>query len=454
MAWWPYRWKRVALAGLAMIAAPCPAIAQDAAAPPARLPPMNAQHRDENGKAIETATGPVKLTLTYTGDLAGDVRGGARTGATYMARIGLIGDADLHTLIGWRGATAHISVHEIVGEGLSQHRTGNLLTVSGIEAEPALRLFNLWIEQKIGRASLRVGQFTAGQEFAISPTANLFVNATFGWPASFATDLPSGGPAYPLAAPGARLAITPDARTVIRLAVFAGDPAGRGGGDPQRRDLHGLNGLRLAGRPFLIGEVQHATPGADPALIVRAGGWLHLNDVADLTRDADGGSLAAPGSSGQPLQHRGNIGLYGIADLRLWRSAAAPGRSVRGFLRGSFSPSDRNAIDLYVDGGVAMTAPLRSRPDDMVGIGLAVARMSPRLRDLTRAQIAAGAAAGPLPDAEGVVELSYLAQLRPGISVQPNVQYVVHPGGGAAAADGIGRVPDALVIGVRTAARF
>jgi len=458
----PNQQRRGALVALAAVVLPYPAIAQEMPATPAPLPPMNAQHRDENGKALNSAKDAVKLTLTYTGDLAGDVRGGVRTGATYMARIGVIGDADLDSLIGWRGATAHISVHEIFGQGLSQHRVGNLLTVSGIEAEPAFRLFNLWVEQKIGgKASLRVGQFTAGQEFAISNTANLFINSTFGWPASFATDLPSGGPAYPLAAPGVRLAITPDTRTTVRLAIFAGDPAGPGSGDPQRRDLHGLNGLHFAGRPFLIGEVERSSAGDDPALTVRAGGWLHLNDFADLARDAQGLSLAAPGSRGQPLQHRGNVGLYGIADMRLWRSASVAGRGVRGFVRGSFSPSDRNSIDLYVDGGLAMTAPLRSRPNDTIGIGVALALLSPRLRDLARAQNAArdGAALPqppdiPLPDAEGVVELSYQAQLRANISVQPNVQYIVHPGGGAAAANGIGRVPDAVVIGVRTAARF
>ena len=456
MGWqWPARQRRAALAALATVVMPSPAIAQDMPTSPAPLPPMNAQHLYENGKAMDAATSAVKLTLTYTGDLARDVRGGVRTGATYMARIGVIGDADLDSLIGWRGAMAHISVHEIFGQGLSQHRVGNLLTVSGIEAEPAFRLFNLWVEQKIGgKASLRVGQFTAGQEFAISNTANLFVNSTFGWPASFATDLPSGGPAYPLAAPGVRLAITPDARTTVRLAIFAGDPAGPGGGDPQRRDLHGLNGLRFSGRPFIIGEVERSSAGDDPSLTVRAGGWLHLNDFADLARDASGRPLGTPGSSGQMLQHRGNAGLYGVADMRLWRSAAVDGRNVHGFVRGSFSPSDRNMIDLYADGGVAMTAPLRRRPKDVVGIGVAVARISPRLRDLARSQVAPGGAlSSPLPDYEGVVELSYQAQLGT-ISVQPNVQYVVHPGGGAAAADGVGRVPDALVIGVRTAARF
>lgn len=81
---------------------------------------------------------------------------------------------------------ANMSLHLINGTGLST-RVGTLLPVSGIEAEPAARLFNLWVEQRFGDGTtLRAGQFTAAQEFAVSPTAAFFVNSTFGWPASFA----------------------------------------------------------------------------------------------------------------------------------------------------------------------------------------------------------------------------------------------------------------------------
>jgi porin len=428
-----------------------PARAQDPLSPATPGP----QHRQENGPAPSDHAGPLSLTLTYGSDLEAVISGGRRTGADYLGRLGIIADADLDRLLGWRGTTAHISVQQIHGRGLSQHRIGNLLTVSGLEAEPALRLFNLWVQQAIGtRATLRIGQFTAGQEFAISDTAGSFVNSTFGWPGSFATDLPSGGPAYPLAAPGIRLAIAPDARTGLRLAVFAGDPAGPGGGDPQRRDLHGFNGLRLAGRPFVIGEVQRSSGGVHPDVVVRAGGWLHFDRFADLRFDAAGRSLVLAGPGAQALQHRGNAGLYGIVDVGLWRSRADPARAARGFLRASFSPPDRNPIDLYADGGVAMTGPLRSRSADVLGLGFAIARISPALRSLARDYRRPGGAAGVRPDYEAVAELSYQLQLGGAISVQPNVQYVIHPGA-RLPSSGIGvATPDALLVGLRTSARF
>lgn len=426
--------------------------AQNASAPAA----PSAQHRDENGPAPADHPDPISLTLTYGADVNAVVSGGRRTGADYLGRIGIIADADLESLLGWRGATAHFSVHQIHGRGLSQHRIGNLLTVSGLEAEPALRLFNLWVQQTIGTgANVRIGQFTAGQEFAISDTATLFVNSTFGWPGSFATDLPSGGPAYPLAAPGIRLAIAADARTSLRVALFAGDPAGPGVGDPQRRDRHGFNGLRFSGKPFLIGEVQRSSGGDRPTFTIRAGGWLHFDRFADLRLDAAGRSLASAGPGAQALQHRGNAGLYGIVDLALWRARSDPQRGIRGFLRASFSPPDRNMIDLYADGGVTMTGPMRSRPADIVGIGFAIARISPALRALARDSARLTGLPGVRPDFEAVAEASYQLQLGNGIYLQPNVQYAIHPGGRQPPPLAIGgATPDAVIFGLRTSARF
>lgn len=404
------------------------------------------QHGHENGP--EAGAGPLRLTLTYGSDLNALIGGGRRSGADYLGRIGVIADADLDRLLGWHGASAHVSIQQISGRGLSQHRIGNVLAVSGLEAEPALRLFNLWVQQSIGpRVDVRVGQFTAGQEFAISDTASLFVNSTFGWPGSFAADQPSGGPAYPLAAPGIRIAFAPDAGTGLRLALFAGDPAGPGMGDPQRRDRHGLNGLRLAGKPFLIGEAQRSFGGPHAPVTMRIGFWLHFDRFADPRFDVAGRSLASPGA-GAALQHRGNAGVYGIVDTTLWRGA-------RGFLRASFSPADRNVIDLYADGGVAMRGPVPGRSADTVGIGLAVARISPSLRGLARDLGALTGATGARPDFEAVAELSYQVQLGSHLTLQPNVQIVVHPGGRQPTPLGLGvATPDALVVGMRTSARF
>ena len=78
------------------------------------------------------------------------------------------------------------------------------------------------------KVGVRFGQLAADTEFNTSSYAAQFINGTFGWPAIFSTNLPSGGPAYPFATPGVRIKLDPDKSTSLLLGVFNGDPAGPG----------------------------------------------------------------------------------------------------------------------------------------------------------------------------------------------------------------------------------
>src|SRR5438552_2127387 len=101
----------------------------------------------ENARAVLANKG-VQFHSIYFGDLLDNPLGGVRQGATYVGRLGLTVDADLEKILGWNGTAFHASIHQIHGHGLSGNNLDNLLVVSGIEALPATRLFNLWIANK------------------------------------------------------------------------------------------------------------------------------------------------------------------------------------------------------------------------------------------------------------------------------------------------------------------
>jgi porin len=427
----------------------------------------------------------IRFTLSYYGDLFDDPSGGVEQGAGYDGRLGLIVDADLGKLAGWSGARLHASVHQIHGSQFSASHLDNLSTVSGIEAPPSTRLFNLWIEQDLGsHASLRVGQFTAAQEFLISQNANLFVNSTFGWPVLTAQDLPSGGPAYPEATPGARLAFTPNDQLSVRAAIFNGDPAGPGAGNPVERDPSGL-AFRVKDPPLLIAELAYAyhqekaasspenphqegmgararpsrRPGAAGLVglpgTVKLGAWVHTGRFADQRFDAQGGLLAASG--GPALRHAGNFGIYGVMDQMLWRAPGGGDRGASAFLRMAGAPGDRNPVDLYADGGFDFKGPCASRPDDTLGLGLAFVRISPRAAAHDRDVAALAGTPTPVRDFEAAIELTYQLRLAAGWTVQPDLQHIMHPGGNVPAPTGAsGRSPirNATVLGLRTMLSF
>jgi porin len=426
----------------------------------------------------------LKFAFTYYGDGLANARGGVSQGLGYAGRFGTIIDADLEKLVGWSGRTFHASFHQIHGTDFSATRLQNLAPVSSVEALTSTRLFNLWIEQKIGsQLNMRFGQFTAAQEFLVSDTAVLFVNSTFGWPLLPAQVLPSGSPSYPEATPGALLTWAPNDQLTLQVAVFNGDPAGPGSGDPIQRDPYGL-AFRVSDPPLLIAEIAYdyneaktsvrqnpnqeggeaprrssgaatAAPDGLPGTVT-LGAWLHTGQFADQRLDNTGRLLAATG--GTPLQHSGNFGVYAIIDQLLWRAAGNNGQGeLRAFLRAVAAPSDRNLIDRYFDAGLTYKGLLDSRPDDTIGLAMAYGRVSPWAAQYDRDVIAITGNAMPIRDHEAIIELTYKMKLAPNRWLQPTVQYIVHPGGHIPDPNDPKRalaIRNALVIGLRTQVRF
>ncbi len=448
------------------VAAPETSDSPSAAGGPPSIQSSLGSYGDPGGYRSFLSAKGIEYSLTYIGETLGNVSGGVKRGAIYEGRLDGQLDADLDKLLGWRGAAFHTNFYQIHGTGLSRYYLNNLNVVSGIEALPSTRLYELWLEQKFldGQVALRVGQLAADTEFFVSQTATLFVSSTFGWPTYTGTDLPSGGPAYPLATPGARVKLTPNDQTTLLVALFNGDPAGPATAftplDPQRRNRDGTN-FRLNDPPLLIAEGAYAyNTGKDAAGLpgtVKLGYFHHFGRFNDYRRDDTGLSLADPSTSGIARRFRGNDGVYGIIDQTIYRepdASADQGASV--FLRVAGSPGDRNLIDFYVDGGLAYKGLIPGRPDDTFGVSASYSRISDSVRGLDRDTIFFTGTPQPVRNLEALIEVTYQAVVVPGWTVQPDFQYVFHPGGNIANpfdANGA-RIKNAAVFGARTTIRY
>lgn len=444
------------------------AIAQETA--PA-VPPTEETYSDSCPDPLTRDWGPraalarsgVTVCLNYTGEVLGNPTGGVRRGAIYEGRLEAVVNLDLEKLVGWSGATVHANAYQIHGRGLSGNDLGsNLLVVSTIEGLRTTRLFDLWLEQALwdNLVAVRIGQLAADDEFVISQYGALFLNSTFGWPGIDAADLPSGGPAYPLSTPGVRVKVQPTDQLSIMAAVFNGDPAGPGPGNPQARDRSGTafrvndDALAIAEAAYALNQEKDATglPGT-----YKLGGWYHSGRFADQRFDSAGRSLASPASSGVPAQHRGDYGLYALVDQMVWRVPETKDNGLGVFLRLAGSPSDRNQVDFYADGGLNYKGLLPDRGDDVLGLGLAYARISDAASGLDRDGNFFNGTQRPVRDHEMALELTYRAQVTPWWTVQPDLQVIFHPGGHVPdPTDPTGKraIRDALVLGLRTAVSF
>jgi porin len=399
----------------------------------------------------------VTFTMTQTSDVLGNVSGGLRTGTAYDGVFQLQGDFDMDRLTGWTGGNIHISGYAIQGQGLSGKDIGNLLTVTSVEADPGFRLGEFYVSQSLlnNTVTLKLGQILADQNFAISNTASLFVNSTFGWPGIFAADLPGGGAAYPLAVPGAQIIVKPDDAWTLQAAVFNGSPTGS---DPNGN----ANGLAfpIGDGVLAIAEAAYAyTPGkGDLGLpgTYKIGAWYNSESFDSLSTASNRVSLADPRSSGSPRRLSGDYAIYAVADQTLWQEPGTSDNGLNGFVRVAVAPQqDRNSMNWYLDTGLAYKGLLPGRDNDTAGVSFAYASMSSGMSDLVKAQNAFNQTSQPVPSSEAVIEATYQAAVTPWLSAQPFFQYVIRPGGNATDPDKPNsRIQNAAIFGLRVAATF
>ena len=398
----------------------------------------------------------IEVSATYIAETLGNVSGGIKQGTVYTGRVDLGTTIDLGKLVGWEGATFHANMYQIHGRGLSRDYIGNLMLVSGVEALPSTRLYELWIEQSLfqGRLLVKVGQQASDIEFIDSKYDDIFMNSALGWPGITGVNLPSGGPSPPLAVPGVRVKATLSDQWTLLAAIFDGDAAPPGQDDPQIKNPNGLK-FRINDPPWIIAQLKysfelggHRLPGT-----ISGGGWRHFADFADQRYTEGGLSLSDPSGSGQPRALSGNYGLFAVYEQLLARAAPDSDKGIAFFMRGSISPSDRNLVKFYLDGGFNVSGFSSARPDDKFGIAMTYAKISNAARGADRdVQVYTGLPIS-VRDFEAIFEMTYVAQIRDNWTVQPMFQYVIHPGGGAVDPyDPLRarRIKDAAVFGVRT----
>jgi porin len=402
----------------------------------------------------------VDIGIFYIGETFNVLSGGLRRGTSFEGRFDVTVNTDLDKLIGWTGGKTHVRVfqiHNANGRNAMDY-VGSIADPSNIDALATTRLFTAWVQQEFGTAgSIVIGQLAADEYFLVGRTAGGLINGTFGWATILAANLPSGGPAYPLGTPGVRLQINPTENLSLLAAVLSGDPAGRNcTGNPQACNRYGLTFSFSGGTLWAFGleyEVNREKDSKGLAAAYKLGTWYHTGTFADqhFGVDAAGNVVTLALMPENPLNHRGNWGVYGVVDQMLWRG---PQASVGVFTRAGVVPSDRNLVWWYVDGGIAYNGTIAGIPSALT-FGIAHSRLSKDAAALDRDTLILNGPPYPIRNAETVFELSYIAQVARWWFLQPDIQYIVRPGGNVPHPDDPTRtVGNALVIGMRTTVSF
>jgi porin len=355
-----------------------------------------------DGESTAEQAGPtVSLQTAYAGDIRQVASGGLKSGGAYLDDLDLQLSVDFERAFAWHGAQFFFYAIYNDGNELSGDKVGDLNGVSNIETGlEALRVQEMWIDQTFagGSLSLRGGLYDLNSEFDAGEVRALFLGSSHGMGTEFGQTGLNGPSVFPVTSLGARFNWDFGEGAYVRLAVLDGVP-----GDPDHPkrttvDLSAADGALIAAEVGLANE---------DGRIWSLGAWTYTARFPDLETAETHGS---------------NRGVYLAMEEPLLSRSAGSEFDLAGSFRFGVANDDINPVSAFLGTTLVATGLLADRPDDQLGLALAVAAVGDKYR-----AIVAGGGGAPV-DHEFNLELTYYTDVTDWLSLQPDLQWIVHPG--------------------------
>lgn len=280
----------------------------------------------------------------------------------------------------------------------TDHPSGLWLTEASLERKRGL-----------GPLAIKGGLLSLNPDFIDMPVFDLYVHSVLDNTLNITV---LGAPINPLIAPGGVATLDLGQAGNLRVGAYwlnaETSLAGLFGVNPQQPTIHGtaqllqwkfhnLPGARRLEAPIVLGNRQIERQLPPPLLQLGA-----LNSATDL----QGTNRVVYGAVNLPLSLP-----FGL-DHRLWAGANV-----------GLNPAN-NTAPLFLSGGWVVQGLLRTRPYDVLALGLGRTSFGPKQSD------------------EGVIELNYNATVNRSLSLGPVIQLILNPGG-------TGAVPSIVAAGLQ-----
>lgn len=397
---------------------------------------------DWGGLRTELQDEGINLRAHWTTESAGNPSGGKYQTARYTQQIDLGADFDLDRLWGVPDAKIQFTLTDRRGRSLSADAVGNQFAVQELYgAGQNFRLAELNYQQDLldHKITIELGWSPLGDDFARLPAFCNFQNGVICGHANAMTSN-SGAHNFPTAEWGAHIKVRPTPNFYATVGIYQVNP------NAGNKD-EGFNlSLKRTGvfMPVELGWMTGRGSGQLPGDF-KIGGYYNTAGTPDVLEDVNG--LSA-GLTGAPFEHHdGRSGGYFIADQMVYREGPDSRRGLTlGAMAGVGDAGTARFRYFWLAGG-HYQGTFPGRDNDVISFMVAYARTNPRLTRFQRDRDIVAPGSVDIQTYESVVEVDYGAQIAPWLSLRPNLQYVIHPGG-------TGKIPDAFVIGLYTQVTF
>lgn len=338
--------------------------------------------------AAAPAARAVDFSLGWTGDFAAVADGGLRRGWDHLGLVEGVANSQFELPAG-PSVRWHVAVQHTYGGGLSRRRVGDLQTVSNIDADRGTRLLEAWLETDVAPGwSVGGGKYDFNREFDVIESGGLFLSGTQGMGLDVSQSGTAGPSIFPHTTVGLRVEHRRSDAATWRAALLDADSIG-----PNR------------GGPMLGIEYEHTRESTR----VVFGAWRYAGDKPAI-RD--------------PRDSCNEYGAYASAERHF-------ADDVTAYLRIGVANPRVERTGAYVGGGIVSGRGLLPGREDSVGLAIGVARGSREYRDAMRANGIATDAA------EYALEATWHVPFGEHFALQPDLQYVVHPGTDPSVADAL-----------------
>lgn len=376
----------------------------------------------------------IDVTVAYVSETAANVSGGERKAVRETGQFAFGTTIDTDKLLGLKGGTFQGTVTYRRGKDLGAAAGLNVLQqVQEVYGRgQTWRLTQFWYQQNLANdhIDVKLGRLTQGEDFAAfscqlqnlsfcgSPPGNLAGDYWYNWPISQWA---------------ARVKVT-DKQVYAMAGVYEVNPRNLDN-DFTIEHFKGAKGVLL---PVEVGYTPRLGPKRLPGYY-RVGAWYNTARGDDVALDLNRDYRAVTGL--EPLQRKGRYGVYAQVQQQFTGTVEdgddgpQTAHGLAGFLNVTQTDRRTEATDNQIAAGLMFTGPIPGRPkDDVV---LAVARTNVNARAMRGLPPSADR-----PDAEYAAELAYCFHRIAWLSVRPNLQYIVNPGGYT-------KARDVVVLGVK-----
>ncbi len=360
--------------------------------------------------AAPTPSDAYELNLLYTGEFWNNIDGGLRLGPSYMYNIDGRFQVDTGKAFGWTGGQFVFESWYANSVSTGNTYVGAVDQQSPIDTAanvPIFRIYQLYYDQAFGNTGIRFGVYDLETEFANTKPMALFLSKNLTWATSLdqAGTMPQNGLVgpgnYPYTPLALRFLETLGNNFSMKLVIADG-----AADNPQNRANNSIRFSSAYGA-LIMGELDY-TPGKYEKLMV--GAWTLTSKLPAL------GEFNPDGSQREVY---GEAGAYLGGATRLY--SPEPKRGLDGFFTfGVTTPTSTNVAE-SLNAGLAYTGLFDCRPTDKIGVSVNVNAASAPYMNM---QLAMGTR---IYNYETSFEGTYRAKINNWITVQPDIQYIVHP---------------------------